>query len=299
MKDLQTSLRDFLDLARGNNFAAEAKLFGNFSCDDVLPAARGLHAGVSVEMFCLGDDVKRSLYVTDTEAWSEKRISSFFADLAAALGASELIFAVLRPSIVEFEQARRMLQAAIAVVQDPRNPSRFAEVVAPTGTLRSLDGSGFSQDDARLAPRAAWMQGDNALAGFLLVETATSVEELQAWLIDLVDRCSLWVDLEEIGDLRRILADRDRWGEAKAAFSALRRLTIGADPKISDHNEVSIYMFCENAAKLAYNLTWPSDPFDRGAGHLIGPSFAKAAEIYGADDLEQVLFGNARPPGRN
>lgn len=286
----KSDLAAFLEVARVSTFAAEARIFGDFTCDDVMSEVLAARTGTSSKSMCSGNDGYLSFYMTDTMAWADDEIASFFGALGSGLRASELVFAVLRPNVSGFDQIRRALLASVEIVRDPRNPYQFAQLEPETGTLRPLNQDLHSAPGNGLDPRYAWAAGEGALAGFLLVETAGSVEELQSWLLALIDRSIVWLDLDEITDLRKIVEDREKWGEAKAAFSALRQLIIGDLPRITEPNEVAICLLCEDAAKLTYNLTWPAAPFDRAAPHSIGPSFARLAETFGDEGWEDLLF---------
>ena len=62
-----------------------------------------------------------------------------------------------------------------------------------------------------------------------------------------------------------ICGDRRRWSEARRAFQAVRRLTLAAErnPKPTQKIYETLLMLAENTAKVAYNASGSSMPFDR------------------------------------
>lgn len=296
MNDSQEDLVAFLNKVDQQEFAIEAAVLGDFGCQALSDEACELAATDTLRILCMGTGEKKSLFLSDNRVWSDMEVSSFFGSIASDLNVSALAIVVLRPNKLGIDASRRSLRESIEILRDPRNPFPFAQVDKSTGNLVPLENSRIEKRHIGSDARVAFENGDMRIAGFLLGESARSVEDLQAWLLGIVESCARWLEVDEITNLVDIVADRSRWSEAKQMFSNIRGLTIGEDPQITRDSEVSICLLAEDVAKVAYSLTWPTDPFDRRARHAIGPGFAKIAQTMGMDGWEGLLFSDGGDP---
>ena len=118
--------------------------------------------------------------------------------------------------------------------------------------------------------RAMWA-ADHALdAGRLLFESIPSAEQ-PAWAGRLVALCRPLVPRlapAEIENVLAIGADPARWGEAHAAFDAVRTWTLRMQRPGATPRPIALGLLClaELAAKVAYNASAPPDAFDEDSG---------------------------------
>lgn len=154
---------------------------------------------------------------------------------------------------------------------------------------------------ARAKAVERWRQGDQKV-GRLIFE-AIKPEDRPSWAARVLRIVISELDAPPAAVLRvlEIAGDEKRWGEAHAAFQAVRELTLREEKAGGDRGVRYLVLFvAENCAKVIYNASGRPAPFDFDTGWWL-PGCARAValkvtSIEGA--LESALFDEA-PAGRD
>jgi hypothetical protein len=115
----------------------------------------------------------------------------------------------------------------------------------------------------------SWRQGDALEAGKLLYERLEPGRR-PGWAVAVLDACCSAVSAvpAEVEAVREIALTPARWTEAHAAFQAVRMLVLlneRRSPKARTIGDEMLYL-AENVAKVTYNASGASAPFDHDAG---------------------------------
>jgi hypothetical protein len=97
---------------------------------------------------------------------------------------------------------------------------------------------------------------------------------------------------QELSAIAEVGKDRRRWSEAHLAFDAARDLTLKYEestPSTDDPNYVLLFV-AENAARVIYNATSPSDPFDDDSATWLLRSLARFVRVTGSAELEHRVW---------
>ena len=112
--------------------------------------------------------------------------------------------------------------------------------------------------------RDAWLVGDKR-ARVLLATRLNSVVLVELATVGLA-ACSRAVNdtASEIAEVVRVGGEVGLWSQGHKAFDGVRELTLAADGREPDRNSprYALLFVAENAARLVYNASAPSDPFD-------------------------------------
>jgi hypothetical protein len=115
----------------------------------------------------------------------------------------------------------------------------------------------------------AWRGGRPVEAGRVLYERLAR-KDRPAWALAVLDAC--YADQanipREVEAVREIARDPSRWTEAHDAFSAVRRLVLRNEKRTAVPTDVAdgLLYLAENVAKVTYNASGASAPFDHDAG---------------------------------
>jgi len=113
--------------------------------------------------------------------------------------------------------------------------------------------------------RERWQAGHSLEAGRLLYEHIPS-RLRPVWAAKVLDVAQSWVSTApEVALVIEIAKDPSRWPEARDAFLAVRELTLQAGDPLCE----GLLMLAENVAKVTYNASGHSPPFDQDAGWWI------------------------------
>ncbi len=88
-------------------------------------------------------------------------------------------------------------------------------------------------------------------------------------------------------ELRQLLLDSDRWGEAHALFNRIRHKTLDAD-RTKNHRLSIQYSFEEICAKTLFNLTVTDAPFDSDSPYFVIPLALELARTLRIEDEEVI-----------
>ncbi|WP_157469869.1 hypothetical protein [Gemmata sp. SH-PL17] len=134
--------------------------------------------------------------------------------------------------------------------------------------------------DEVLAAQAgvAWHVGDKLHAGRLLFE-AISMELRPQWasglLDDLLRRSRVWH--AALATATYVASHPEQWGKAHSVFSMIRNIVLELDriqsKTDSQQRLLRLLTFGELVAKVTYNSTSPTDPFDAEAGWSIAACY--------------------------
>ena len=114
-----------------------------------------------------------------------------------------------------------------------------------------------------------WRFGRMGVVGYLLCE-GLPVERRPAWAAGVLKlACSVVSQVpKEVNALLELSHDANSWKEGKAAFRAIRLLTLSAfraEPEAESANSRLLYL-AESTAKVIYNASGEPEPFDSDAG---------------------------------
>jgi hypothetical protein len=114
-----------------------------------------------------------------------------------------------------------------------------------------------------------WRRGDALEAGKKLYERL-DVTDRPRWATRVLDACSVGLGRlpPEVREVREIAVTPDRWGEGHRAFQKVRKVLLeserhAASPEAPEHG---ILYLAESVAKVTYNASGCSAPFDHNAG---------------------------------
>ncbi|MGD9365564.1 MAG: hypothetical protein PVH87_07710 [Desulfobacteraceae bacterium] len=114
-----------------------------------------------------------------------------------------------------------------------------------------------------------WDSGQPLKAGEILYEHIREIHR-PLWAKEVLELCiPLTGRIKEVEEVVGITKDPERWKEAHDAFSAVRDLTLKAEGKGVDSIYSSILYLAENVAKVTYNASGESAPFDHDSGYWI------------------------------
>ena len=142
---------------------------------------------------------------------------------------------------------------------------------------------------------AAWRSGEPVLAGRLFFE-ALEVKQRPAWAARILAVALSRVDAPAAAHfVLELAADEDRWGEAHAAFDAVRDLTLKQERAGAQRDELlyGVLFVAENCAKVIFNASGRPAPFDHDSGWWL-PSNARAVLKHRpelATAFEAAIFG--------
>jgi hypothetical protein len=163
----------------------------------------------------------------------------------------------------------------------------------------------FATTNAGALARAAWSRGKDLDAGRIVYE-ALSREERARWAAGILRvACSRLRAPEAVSRILVLAEDSSRWLEGHKAFGAVRDLTLQQQRTEGvGRFEGPLLEVAEKVAKVVYNASRQSAPFDHDAGWRIAPS--ARALIVAVDDagfskeVEVALFdvSTARAPSR-
>ncbi len=143
------------------------------------------------------------------------------------------------------------------------------------------------------AAEEAWRHGDALAAGKLLYERLPA-DERPAWALRVLDACC--ADLSaidvEVDVVRQIARDPARWIEAHEAFQAVRKLVLRGEKaaRAADSLEQAILYLAENVAKVTYNASGASAPFDHDAGWWVAKTARSIVEHSSDASLEDRVW---------
>lgn len=142
----------------------------------------------------------------------------------------------------------------------------------------------------RTEARRAWDAGDALGAGRIFYEHLP-VAERPGWAAASLNLASRLVPpVAEIEVVCAVAKTPTRWPEAHAAFQAVRRLTL----RENDQLRYSVLMLAENTAKVTYNASGSSAPFDADSGWWIARSMQsiidRVEDPHFRAEAERALF---------
>ena len=147
---------------------------------------------------------------------------------------------------------------------------------------------------------SAWDTGDDLLAGKLVYE-ALRAKDRPAWAADVLQlACRAVAPPTVVTAILEIAADENRWGQAREAFVCVRRLALCRRAGAEQHDERldALLDLAEKTAKVIYNASGCSAPFDHNAGWKIGPSLRRLAAAVGDSRCSEAARAAFLPAGK-
>ena len=107
------------------------------------------------------------------------------------------------------------------------------------------------------------------------------------WAASILTTCCARVSVvpKPITDVIELASEPAKWQLAHSAFSAVRELTLAADSRLIKNITNRLLYVAENAAKVIYNASRSSAPFDRDSGAWL----VRCAKEF-ADSIDDVSF---------
>lgn len=120
--------------------------------------------------------------------------------------------------------------------------------------------------DWLLSADELWHRGDALVAGRILYERLTP-KDRPSWAARVLDACCVAVGTvpPEVQRVRDVAFTPSRWSEGHAAFQGVRKRVIEAERR-PPTLELGVMHLAENVAKVTYNASGCSAPFDQDAG---------------------------------
>ncbi len=141
------------------------------------------------------------------------------------------------------------------------------------------------------ALRKLWI--DDPLDAGVAVYSSVPNEVRPAWAADILRACSKQLNdtPTAVQYVISIASDKEHWPRAHAAFTVVRQLTLNAEQH--DAGDLSHYLLyvAENAAKVVYNATDPTDPFDDDSGAWLVRCARDFAGEVASDSFIDDLWG--------
>jgi hypothetical protein len=130
-------------------------------------------------------------------------------------------------------------------------------------------------------------------AGRLLYE-ALELSRRPGWAVAVLDECCNRLDPipAEVEAVRALARDPARWREAHNAFDRVRLLVLEAErthPGVYRYRE-SVLFLAENVAKVTYNASGGSAPFDHDAGWWIASCARTCVDRIGSSEFERRVW---------
>ena len=116
--------------------------------------------------------------------------------------------------------------------------------------------------------KLAWLSGQHLDCGRLIYESLTPHQRV-SWASDILNFCiEHSPSVTPVNSVAALAPDESSWSLAHAAFSKVRALTLLEEesPGTLDPRAARLLFIAENTAKVIYNASQASAPFDHDAG---------------------------------
>jgi hypothetical protein len=128
----------------------------------------------------------------------------------------------------------------------------------------------------------SWRYGDPLEVGKILYERLDP-RRRPSWAVGVLDACcsALSTVPAEVEAVREIASTPARWMEARAAFQAVRSVVLANESRsrlAQTVDEAMLYL-AENVAKVTYNATGASAPYDHDAGWWVAKNARALVEL--------------------
>jgi hypothetical protein len=150
--------------------------------------------------------------------------------------------------------------------------------------------------------KVAWLAGQHLECGRLIYESLTPHQRVR-WASAILTFCiEHSPSVPSANSVAALAPDEKSWPLAHAAFSDVRAVTLLEEksPGTLDPRSASLLFVAENAAKIIYNASQASAPFDHEAGWWLAKCFddfiASTQDPEVRSSGTSVLF---RPPAAN
>ena len=112
-----------------------------------------------------------------------------------------------------------------------------------------------------------WSSGQALNAG-QIIYPLIAVQSRPQWAVGILEQClPLIPPVVEFEKVRSLAFDPVQWKDAHAAFYAVRQLTLQAEKASTPEPIYHVLLYLvENTAKVIYNASGESAPFDNSAG---------------------------------
>lgn len=111
---------------------------------------------------------------------------------------------------------------------------------------------------------ARWLAGDGPAAHD--IAATLTIKAQKTFAIEALAACCDATNDVPSAVRRLVDVGREAPHDAHAAFSAVRELTLASDASVDASPRAALLEVAENAAKVIYNATAPTDPFDLDSG---------------------------------
>jgi hypothetical protein len=150
--------------------------------------------------------------------------------------------------------------------------------------------------------RTAWLAGRHLDCGRVIYESLTPHQRVR-WASAVLSFCiEHSPSVPEVNSVAALAQDENSWPLAHAAFSSVRAVTLIEEksPGSLDPRSARLLAVAENTAKVIYNASQASAPFDHDAGWWLAVCFADF--IASTQETELRSLGTSvllTPPGAN
>lgn len=155
----------------------------------------------------------------------------------------------------------------------------------------------------KMPDRSAWFR-DSLKAGETVYSRVAN-DDRPAWAAGILSACCDPCNSvpDALTHVVLLAGDRSRWPEAHDAFSAVRQLTLAAERSCDDDPAHYLLYVAENAAKVIYNASGSSAPFDGDSGAWLVRCAQEFASRLSNDEFTERLWGviakHAGDPGQS
>ena len=142
--------------------------------------------------------------------------------------------------------------------------------------------------------RERWDRAAGFAAGRALYEALQSTAR-PGWAARILSHCASVIDEPRtaIWHVVDLAEDPRRWIEAHDAFTTVRRLTLAASTADNTDASVRLLLLAENTAKVTYNASGATAPFDHNAGWRILPNAADFLAVASPDIATEARIRRA------
>lgn len=136
-----------------------------------------------------------------------------------------------------------------------------------------------------------WFQGEGVKAGEMIYK-AIPIEETPRWAAHLLQLCCSRIEPgSEIDNVYKISLQRSNWRYGHDAFGKVRDLTLKYEEgNTKNHLYGALLYLAECVAKVTYNASGESAPFDEDSGWWVSENLRHFCQVLGDEYFEKAAY---------
>ena len=136
-----------------------------------------------------------------------------------------------------------------------------------------------------------WFEGEGVKAGTMIYK-AVPVEDRPRWAGNLLQLCCSRIEPNtEVQNVYNISLQKSKWRYGHDAFGGVRKFTLEYEQNGSkNHLYGALLYLAECVAKVTYNSSGESAPFDEDSGAWISENLRHFCQVVGEKEFEQAAY---------